>query len=250
MNKLKIMNISGVECYEENGVAYLNLEQVARGLGFVRIAASGNEVIRWERVKGYLESFGVPTSGHGGFIPENIFFRLAMKAKNEVAEKFQAKVADEILPSIRKYGMYATDNVINEIIDNPEFGIRLLTELKEERDRNRVLLEENKKLEHKAEYYNVFVNRKLNLSFRDTAKELMVGERWLIEYLMNKGYIYRDKRNELKPYAQYIKSNLFALREYYHNGIVGTQTLITPKGRLKILSMFKEDNVELNGRSA
>lgn len=56
MNKLKIMNISGVECYEENGVAYLNLEQVARGLGFVRIAASGNEVIRWERVKGYLES--------------------------------------------------------------------------------------------------------------------------------------------------------------------------------------------------
>lgn len=48
-----------------------------------------------------------PTSGEGDeFIPENVFYRLAMKAKNEVAERFQAKVADEIIPSIRKTGGY------------------------------------------------------------------------------------------------------------------------------------------------
>lgn len=62
------------------GTAYLNLEAVARGLGFTRIAASGNEVVRWERVDGYLLELGVPTCGHDGYIPENIFYRLAMKA--------------------------------------------------------------------------------------------------------------------------------------------------------------------------
>lgn len=85
-NEIKI--IDGVECYEKDGVAYLKLDTVARGLGFTKIATSGNEVVRWDRVRKYLESFGVPTSGYGDFIPENVFYRLAMKAKNEVAEKF------------------------------------------------------------------------------------------------------------------------------------------------------------------
>ena len=63
----KIMNVNGVSCYEENGIAYLRLDDVARGLGFTRIASSGNQVIRWERVDGYLKELGVPTSGHGIF---------------------------------------------------------------------------------------------------------------------------------------------------------------------------------------
>ena len=72
----------------KNGVAYLKLETVARGLGFTQAAKSGNEVVRWERVHKYLEELSVPTCGDDGFIPENIFYRLAMKAKNEAAEHF------------------------------------------------------------------------------------------------------------------------------------------------------------------
>lgn len=102
----EIMTIGGVSCYEKDGVAWLNLEAVARGLGFTQTAASGNEVVRWERVRKYLSEFGIPTSGYDGYIPENIFYRLAMKAKNETAERLQALVADEIIPSIRKTGMY------------------------------------------------------------------------------------------------------------------------------------------------
>ena len=45
-----IMNISGIECFEKNGVAYLKLETVARGLGFTTVATSGNEVVRWNKV--------------------------------------------------------------------------------------------------------------------------------------------------------------------------------------------------------
>ena len=106
----EIMNIGGVDCYEKDGTAYLKLETVARGLGFTTTQnVGGTEYVnvRWKRVEEYLEEIGFATSGkRPDFIPENIFYRLAMKAKNEAAEKFQALVADEIIPSIRKTGAY------------------------------------------------------------------------------------------------------------------------------------------------
>ncbi|CDC26967.1 phage antirepressor protein [Firmicutes bacterium CAG:466] len=106
----EIMNINGMECYEQDGTAYLKLETVARGLGFTTTQnVGGTEYInvRWKRVEEYLEEIGFATSGkRPDFIPENIFYRLAMKAKNETAERFQALVADEIIPSIRKTGGY------------------------------------------------------------------------------------------------------------------------------------------------
>lgn len=108
--KTEIQLIEGVSCYEENAVAYIRLEDAARGLGFTQIANSGNEVIRWERVRKYLAELGIPTSGDGNlpeYIPENIFYRLCMKANNETAQKFQAKVCDVILPELRKRGYVA-----------------------------------------------------------------------------------------------------------------------------------------------
>ncbi len=106
----EVMVIGGVGCYEKDGTAYLNLEAVARGLGFTTTqTVKGTEYtnIRWNRVDEYLKELGFATCGkRPDFIPENIFYRLAMKAKNEAAERFQALVADEIIPSIRKTGGY------------------------------------------------------------------------------------------------------------------------------------------------
>lgn len=108
----EVIAISDVHAYlDENGTAWLNAEDIARGLGFTQ-TKNGIEYVRWDRVNGYLNEFGFsPLVGKDDFIPENMFYRLAMKAKNEVAEKFQAKVADEILPAIRKTGMYTAKPV-------------------------------------------------------------------------------------------------------------------------------------------
>lgn len=178
----EIMNISGIECFEKDGTAYLKLETVARGLGFTQIAKSGNEVVRWERVHKYLEELGVPTCGDDGFIPENIFYRLAMKAKNEAAERFQAKIADDVIPSIRKHGAYMTENIIDKMISSPEFGIKLLTELKEEKERRKAVEEQNSKLaleneemKPKAEFYDDVTGSSDTIEIGEVAKVLNCG---------------------------------------------------------------------------
>ena len=117
-NENLVQVFCGVRGYEEDGVAYLHIEDSARGLGFERTESKNGieyNSIRWERVEGFLAEFGFrPRVGenakpHDYYIPENIFYRLCMKAKNDVAEAFQAKVADEIIPSIRKTGSYSVN---------------------------------------------------------------------------------------------------------------------------------------------
>lgn len=103
MSKLEIMNIDGVDCYEQDGTAYLKLEAVARGLGFTD-NSKGTKYVRWNTVRQYLKDIGFSQEvAKDDFIPENVFYRLAMKAKNEVAEKFQAKVADDDGPTTLDY---------------------------------------------------------------------------------------------------------------------------------------------------
>ena len=88
-------------------------------------------------------------------------------------------------------------------------------------------------MQPKADYFDALVDKKLNLSFRDTAKELGIGEKRLIDWLKSHGYIYRDQRNEIKPYSDKLQRGLFELKEYSarYSTHAGTQTLITPKGR-------------------
>ena len=106
MSENAIITVSGVDCYERDGTVYLNLEAVARGLGFTDTQGE-TEYVRWARVDKYLADLRFATSGERPkYIPENIFYRLAMKARNDTAERFQALVADEIIPTIRRTGTY------------------------------------------------------------------------------------------------------------------------------------------------
>lgn len=97
----------------------------------------------------------------------------------------------------------------------------------------------------KAEYFDELVDRNLLTNFRDTAKALMIKERKFINFLLDSKYIYRDQKGKLKPYAD--KNNgLFEIKETMNEktGWVGTQTLITPKGRETfrlLITTLKED---------
>lgn len=261
MNGLPIMRISGVDCYEKDGVVYLKLENVARGLGFTRTAASGNEVVMWSRVERYLEDLGVHTSAHEDFIPENIFYRLAMKAKNEAAEKFQALVADEIIPSIRKHGAYLTRGILEKALTSPDFLIKLATRLKEEQDKNEQLQQQQKaleqetiamnqtiaKLQPKANYVDMILKshstvlttqiaqdygmsaRAFNKKLSELHIQHKVGRQWILyaEY-QGKGYVH-SKTIEI------VRSN--------GQSDVTMQTEWTQKGRLFLYEKLKQYHI-------
>lgn len=97
---------------------------------------------------------------------------------------------------------------------------------------NSKLLVANTTMQPKAEYFDELVDRNLLTNFRDTAKELKVQEKIFIQFLLDKKYIYRDRKGRIKPYAEK-NDQLFEIKEAKNEktGWVGTQTLITPKGR-------------------
>ena len=87
-----------------DGTVYLNVETVLRNLGFV----DKNGQIRWSEVNRLLEKFGYSARvGVNDYIPENMFYRLAMKADSPNAKSFQAWLADKVVPKIRKTGYYS-----------------------------------------------------------------------------------------------------------------------------------------------
>jgi len=166
-----LITISGVRGYiDEKGTAQLNLEDVARGLGFTQ-SKNGNEYVRWERVNGYLDNMGFPQLVGKDFIPENVFYRLGMKGENEVAQQFQIKVADEILPAIRKHGGYLTPAKIEEALLNPDTIIKLATTLKEERIKNQQLTQVIGELKPKADYTDRILRSKGTVTITSIAKD-------------------------------------------------------------------------------
>lgn len=104
-NEVQIFN--GLKIKEENGQVMFDAETAAIGMGITTFAKSGKNYVRWPRVNEYL---GLSTSGQlvkrGDFITEPQFYKLAIKANNETAERFQDWVTTEVLPSIRKTGGY------------------------------------------------------------------------------------------------------------------------------------------------
>ena len=215
----KIIKIGGIDCYEQAGTAYLKLETVARGLGFTK-EKNGVEYVRGETVDRYLSEFGFPNKlGKDGFIPENVFYRLAMKAKNETAEKFQAFVAAEVIPSIRKHGAYMTPDKLEDILLNPDTLITLATALKKERAA-REHLEGLRRLEKpKVIFADAVCASKRSILVGELAKLLKqngveIGQNRLFEWLRNNGFLISRKGSDYNmPTQKAMEMGLFEIKE-------------------------------------
>ena len=216
----KIMNISGIDCYEKDGTAYLNLETVAKGLGFTTVAASGNVVVRWNRVRKYLEELGAAqTCATGAFIPENIFYRLAMKAKNETAEAFQAKIADEVIPSIRRHGAYMTQQAIENALTDPDTIIQLATTLKQERSARLALEAQIEADRPKVLFSDAVSASQTSILIGDFAKILRqngvdIGQKRLFQWMRDNGWLIKQKGESWNmPSQKSMDKGLFQVKE-------------------------------------
>lgn len=251
MDDLKIINISGIECYEKDGTAYLKLETVARGLGFTQ-EKNGVEYVKWERVKAYLEELGFsPLVGKDVFIPENIFYRLAMKAKNEAAEAFQAKIADEVIPSIRKHGAYMTPETLEAAILSPDYLLKVVSALKEETDKRKALEVKAAQDAPKVLFADVVSASHTSILVGELAKLLKqngvdIGQNRLFTYLRENGYLIRRNGNDFNmPTQRSMDLGLFEIKETviaHADGHTSTNKTpkVTGKGQQYFINLFLE----------
>ena len=233
----------------ENGIIFLNLEDVARGLGFIQIK-NQVEYVRTDRVTNYLNEFSFSTRGEKFsdiYIPENIFYLLAMKGKNEIAKNFQLKVANKILPAIRKTGMYATD----ELLNNPDLAIRAFTKLKEEMIRRQELEKKIEEQQPKVEFYNDVTGSDTTAEIGTVAKVLnfkSVGRNTLFDILRRRGILQRDNM----PFQTYVDRGYFRVVESKWNAPNGDvkvnyKTVVYQKGIEYISKILRDLGYEKVG---
>lgn len=213
----------------DSGILFCGSD-VARALGYARPA---------DAISAHCKGVCVlPTPSAGGvqntkFITEGDVYRLIAHSKLPSAERFERWVFDEVLPSIRKHGAYMTEDVLEQVLASPDFLIELANRLKSEKAKNAQLTVSNQIMQPKAEYFDMLVDRNLLTGIRDTAKELGVRQNDFVRFLLDKGYLFRTKKGKLRPYATYVDSGLFEMKEFVNDktGYTDTQTMITPKGK-------------------
>jgi phage antirepressor YoqD-like protein len=252
-NLMTIENVKGF-LDPKTGTAYLNAEDVARGFGFTQ-DKNGIEYVRWETVNGYLTKFGFSQRvGKDDYLPENMVYRLGFKANNETAKKFQAKLADDVIPAIRKTGMYMTENAVQNILNNPTAFIEILTEYKKVQDENKALAMQNAsqkqligELKPKADYTDLILKSKSLVTITQIAKDYGMSGQAMNKILHNLGIIYNQS-------GQWLLYSKHQAKGYTHSETVNIvhsdgrenvkmNTKWTQKGRLFLYNTLKKEDI-------
>ncbi len=239
MTDIQIFNYQNneVRTVELNGEPWFVLKDVCEVLGLTDTGRTAERLDPDELTRTTLVSGG--QNREMFVINESGLYNVILRSDKPEAKPFRKWVTSEVLPSIRKHGAYMTPETLQAAILNPDTLIQLCQQIKAEQDKNAVLTAANSQLtvekqimQPKADYFDELVDRNLLTSFRETAKQLEIGEKSFIQFLLDKKYIYRDKKGKLMPYAE--KNNgLFEVKECFNEKTQwsGTQTLVTPKGR-------------------
>ena len=164
-------------------------------------------------------------------INESGLYALVFGSRLESAKRFKRWVTSEILPSIRKHGIYATDNVIDNILNNPDFGIQLLTKLKEERVARVEAERRNAILMHVNKTYTVTeIAKELGLKSAIQLNKILAEKK--IQYQVNGTWVMYSKYSNL-GYEEIKQEVLDSGRVIYHRRI-------TQLGREFILQLFAD----------
>lgn len=186
----------------------------------------------------------------GVLINESGLYSLILRSQLPKAQKFKRWVTSEVLPSIRRHGMYATD----ELIANPDLAIAAFTALKEERERRMALEEvaaiqkqQIAEMQPKATYYDVVLKCKDAVNISVIAKDYGWSAQKMNEYLHQKGVQYKQSDIWLlyQKHAGcgYTKTNTHIYEDSCGKEHTKVHTKWTQKGRLFIYSLLKADGI-------
>ena len=163
-------------------------------------------------------------------INESGLYSLILSSKLPTAKKFKRWVTSEVLPSIRKHGAYMTEETIEKAITNPDFLIKLATELKNEKEQRKLLEEEKKINAPKVIFADAVSVSDTNISIGSLSKLLKqnginVGRNRLFEWLRENKYLISKGSDKNMPTQRSMEQGLFEVKE----GTIGT-----PNGEVKL----------------
>ncbi len=260
MEELKIFNndeFGEIRTVAENGKILFCGSDVAKGLGYDQ---PHKAIERHCKKDGGMKHTVIDNLGReqqAKFITEGDLYRLIVNSKLPSAEKFEKWVFDEVLPSIRKNGMYATD----ELLDNPDLLIQVATKLKEEKEANRVLNIKNEelKLENKlqtqqiaefkpkADYMDRILQSKGTVAVSVISKDYGMSAR-KFNKLLNELKIKYKQGDIWLLYAKYQSAGYTHTKTFDYIDSkdmpqVRVSTEWTQKGRVFLYNLLKENNV-------
>lgn len=240
MNELTTFTheLGEIRTLEIEGEPWFVGKDVAKALGYKNTRDTFNKHVDAED-KGVAKCDTLGGTQEMTIINESGLYSLILSSKLPTAKVFKRWVTSEVLPTIRKQGVYATPAKVEDILNDPDSFIAVLQNLKAERNKNLELQAVNSDLsvkntimQPKADYFDEMVDRNLLTTFRETAKVLDVKERKFIQFLLDRKYIYRGKKDKLLPSVGK-GDGLFEVKETFNSKTQwgGVQTFITPKGR-------------------
>lgn len=253
LKKFKNNEFGEVRTSVINGEPYFSLNDVCRIL----------EIKNSRQAKTRLNSKGVISNDiltNGGvqkadFINESNLYKLAFQSRKPQAERFTDWVTSEVLPAIRKHGAYMSEEVIEKTLSDPDYLIRLATNLKEEKAKRMLAEAENERNKPKVLFADTVSASSRSCLMGELAKMISqeairqgridekIGQNKLFAWMRNNGYLCKSGERKNQPMQQYVEQGLFEMKKgsYVDSkgaNVVTTTTKVTGKGQIYFINKF------------
>lgn len=252
MNELQIFKneeFGEVRTVTIDGDPWFVGKDVASALGYANASkAVSTHINEEDRILKTLEADsqnGNVVKTQTALINESGLYSLILSSKLSSAKRFKHWVTSEVLPSIRKHGVYAVD----ELLADPDMAIKAFTALKEEREKNKLLQADNQRMKPKEIFADAVSTSRTSILIGDLAKILKqngieTGQKRLFEWMREHGYlIKRNGADYNMPTQKSMERGLFEIKESTVNNPDGSvrinkTTKVTGKGQQYFINKF------------
>ena len=247
MNNLQIFKneeFGEIRTVQLNNETYFVGKDVAIALGYAEPRSAVSKKVE-EEDKGVAKIETPSGIQEMTVITESGLYALIFGSKLESAKRFKHWVTSEVLPSIRKHGVYAVD----ELIANPEMAIKAFTALKEEREKNKLLQADNDRMKPKEIFADAVATSNTSILIGDLAKLIKqngveTGQKRLFQWMRDNGYLIKRAGADYNmPTQRAMELKLFEVKESTVNNPDGSvrinrTTKVTGKGQMYFINKF------------
>lgn len=247
MNELQIFKneeFGEIRTVQLNNETYFVGKDVAEALGYSNTRDALATHVMEEDRNTVVISDGKRGNPNQTVINESGLYALIFGSKLESAKRFKHWVTSEVLPSIRKHGVYAVD----ELLENPDMAIKAFTALKEEREKNKLLQADNDRMKPKEIFADAVATSKQSILIGQLAKLICqngheIGQQRLFRWMRENGYLMKHGSNYNMPMQRYVEQGLFEIKESAVTNPDGSvritkTTVVTGKGQVYFINKF------------